>query len=435
MESSSQAQALDHSVILLTLVSACTSAFAILIALQHSDTPALVEAGLACASAVGAAWLGRAAARSRRSWRTAEEHALLAEEKFRSAFTSARFGVLLADADGRVLEANPALQEVLGYSAAELKTLTIADLNRAADRGRAMSWLRKIVAADVETYAEDRWYVRKDGREVPMALRASAVRDEGGRFRFLIGVVEDVTEARRTQSRLMAAERLAAIGSVATGLCHHVNSPLSSVQGNLSYALEGLSDPSPDLPEIRQALADARASAERIGVLMHDIRTFSGGFADGTGAADVRDVIREAVAEARVHVERRARLVIDVPELPPVPGPHNRLSRAIGSLLRRAAEAMPAGEEGVHEIRVTGYCDGPLRITIEIRDDGPVIGTEAALHLCEPFFGRALGGGAGLAPVLGIVRAIGGDVRAESDPSFGNVVRVLLPVASPEARA
>ncbi|MGB8930036.1 MAG: ATP-binding protein, partial [Anaeromyxobacteraceae bacterium] len=109
-------------------------------------------------------------------------------------------------------------------------------------------------------------------------------------------------------------------------------------------------------------------------------------------------------------------------------------------LLRHAADAMPAGERELHEIRVTGYCDGPLRLAIEIRDDGPPLPPEEALHLCEPFFRRAgdrAGGGAGLAAVLGIVRAVGGDVRAESDPAYGNVVRVLLPIAgaAPEPRA
>ena len=426
----------DHGVLLLTLLSAGTSAFAALISFNHDDTSALVEAALACAAAIGAAWLGRTANRSARRWHEAEEQAHLAEEKFRSAFTAARFGVLLADADGRVLEANPALQRALGYSAAELATLGIADLNRLADRGRAMSWLRKLVAGETETYSDDRWYVRKDGSEVPMALRASAVRDDSGRFRFLIGIVEDVTDARRTRARLVAAERLAAVGSVAAGLCHHVNNPLSCVQSNVSFALDALADGVPDLEEIRRALTDAEASTRRVGALMHDLRAFSGGFGDGDGATDVRDVVAEAVASSREQVEPHARVVVDLPALPPVPGPNGRLSRAIGSLLRRAAEAMPPGGTDRREIHVTGYCDGPLRLAIEIRDDGPSLPPEEALHLCEPFFGKAPDqGSAGLAAVLGIVRALGGDVRAESDPAFGNVVRVLLPVAAPSERA
>jgi PAS domain S-box-containing protein len=424
------AQVLGHGVIALTLLSAGTSAFAALISFRHDDTSALVEAGLACATALGAAWLGRAASRATRHWRDAEDQARLAEEKFRSAFTFARFGVLLADRDGRVLESNPALQRTLGYSADELAALGIADLNRPADRVRALASLRRLAAGEADTYSDDRWYVRKDGKEVPMALRASAVRDERGQFRFLIAIVEDVTDARRTQARLMAAERLAAVGSVAAGLCHHINNPLCCVQSNISYALDVLADETPDLEDVRRSLEDAGAGARRVGDLMRDLGSFSGGFGDGDGEADVRDVVNEAIAESRKEVEQRARLVVDIPPLPHVPGPNTRLERAIGSLLRRAAEAMPAGNVANQEIRVTGYRDGPLRLAIEIRDDGPALPTEAALHLCEPFFSTTRGGGgAGLAAVLGIVRAVGGDVRAESDPAFGNVVRVLLPVA------
>lgn len=421
-----------HGVVALTLLSASTSAFAALISFRHDDTSALLEAGFACAAAIGAAWLGRSASRSTKRWHEAEHHAHLAEEKLRSAFAYARFGMLLADGEGRVLEANAALQDVLGYTAAELTSLGIADLNRPADRGRAMSWLRKLAAGELDSYSDDRWYVRKDGKEVPMSLRASAVRDERGRFRFLIGVVEDVTEARRTQARLMAAERLAAVGSVAAGLCHHINNPLSCVLSNVSFALDALPPDVTDGEEIRRALADAQGSARRVGELMHDLRAFAGGVGDGDGATDVRDVVAEAVAESREQVERRAGLVVDIPELPRVAGKDSRLARAIGSLLRHAAEAMPPGGTDRREIRVTGHCDGPLRLVIEIRDDGPARPPEEMLHLCEPFFGQArAGGAAGLGAVLGIVRAVGGDVRAESDPAHGNVIRVLLPIAAP----
>jgi PAS domain S-box-containing protein len=432
------APVLEHAVLAFTLLAAGASFFTALIALHHDDPQALAEAGLACASALGAAWLGRALARSARQARAAERDARLAEEKFRSAFAAARFGVLLADAEGRVVESNTALQHALGYAAEELASLTISDLNRPADRGRATSWLRRMVAGEVDAYCDDRWYLRKDGNEVPMALRASAVREADGRFRFLIGIVEDVTEARRTQARLMAAERLAAAGSVAAGLCHNINNPLCCVVSNVSFAVDALTDEAPDLPEVRRALTDAHASARRVGELMHDLQAFTGGFSDGTGSVDVRDVIATAVASSKEEIERHARLRIDVPELPPVPGPNNRLSRAIGTLLRRAADAMPAGGPGEHEIRVTGYSDGPLRLAIEIRDDGPLMPSEEALHLCEPYFRRTTAAdGLGMAAVLGIVRAVGGDIRAESSPEYGNIVRVLLPVAetAPDASA
>jgi PAS domain S-box-containing protein len=428
----SPASVLDHGVILLTLLSAGTAAFAALISFGHEDTSAVIEASLACASAIGAAWLGRRASGSSRRWHDAEAQVRIADEKFRSAFTAARFGVLLADAEGNVVESNPALRETLGYTAAELTSLKISDLNRPADRARSMSALRRVVAGECDTYFDDRWYQRKDGREVPMSLRASAVRDEDGRFRFLIAIVEDVSDARRIQARLVAAERLSAVGAVAAGLCHAINNPLCAVQSNVSFALEGLRAGDVDPDELHQALADAEASARRVGVLMHDLRAFTGGFADGTGSSDLREVVSAAVAASRDQVERRAHVIVDLPDLPRVPGEGARLSRAIGSLLRRAADAMPPGEVDQREIRVTGQCEGPLRLALEIRDNGPVLSQDRALHLCEPFFGAGRDGGdAGLAAVLGIVRAVGGDVRAESDPAFGNRVRVLLPVAGP----
>lgn len=423
---------LDWGVVSLTLVSAGTSALAAFIAFRVDDTSAMAEAGLACASAVAAAWLGRKAARAADRWHRAEDVARLSEQKFRSAFAEARLGILFADATGRVIESNRAVEQTLGYTAAELSSMSIGNLNRPADRGRFASSLRGLVAGDVDSYADDRWYVRKDGTEVPMAIRASAIRDAQGRFQFVIGVLEDVTEANRIRARLVAAERLAAVGSVAAGLAHEINNPLCSVQGNLSFALEALGDDHPDMPEVRQALGEAQEAARRVRDLVRDLRAFSGGFGDGEGRTDLCEVMADAIATSRDFVERRARVVVDLPALPPVPGPVSRLSRIFATILRRAAGAMPEGAPGEREIRISGRLDGPLRLSIEISDDGPAIPQAEALHLFEPFYAPRVG--AGLAAVLGMVRAVGGDVIAESLPGR-NVIRVLLPISSDAASA
>ncbi|HSN14776.1 MAG TPA: ATP-binding protein, partial [Anaeromyxobacteraceae bacterium] len=102
------------------------------------------------------------------------------------------------------------------------------------------------------------------------------------------------------------------------------------------------------------------------------------------------------------------------------------------SLLRGAALAMPVGSPLQHHIRVVARVHGTLSFVVEVADDGPPIhGADGTLQR-EPFSGQervVRGGGAGLAAVMGMVRAVGGDVVAESAPGRGNVVRVTLPAA------
>jgi len=413
---------LDWGVVALTLISAGASALTALIAFHHDDTSAMAEAVLACAAAVAAAWLGRQASRAARRW----EAELVAWH--------GNDIVLLTDEGGRIFDANDRATDAYGRAREELLGMDVRTLrhaNAADGLERHLDELRTRGRAIFETLQ-----VRGDGTPFPVEASARVVRVRGRRLLHLI--VRDVTEAHRARARLVAAERLAAVGSVAAGMAHDVNNPLCSVLGNVGFAAESLGEPTADLPEVRRALKDAEHSAKRVRDLMRDLNAFASAFTDATGDADLREVLEGAVDEARDAVVGRARLVIDVPVLPRVQGPPRRLTQVFTSILRRTADALPAEDASPREIRIVARHADPRRLAVEVSDDGPVliadqvVGPEIAIAGAR---GMTRGGGAGLAAVIGMVRAVGGDVVAESEPGRGSVVRVLLLTSGPVAEA
>ena len=136
----------------------------------------------------------------------AEEDLRASEVRFRAIFDAAPVGVALTDTDGRVVQANPALQAMLGYAQQELLGMTIADLTHPEDVAPNLSLLREMLAGERTGYRLEKRYLRKDGAVVWGQLTVSAIRDPGGAPRFVLGMVEDVTERKEAEASLRRSE-------------------------------------------------------------------------------------------------------------------------------------------------------------------------------------------------------------------------------------
>lgn len=100
------------------------------------------------------------------------------------------------DLEGRQIVGNPVYAELFGYGVHEIARLTVADLTHPEDRDRTDDYLRQLITGEIERYETDKRYVRKDGSVFVGHLIASLLRDEEGTPRAMVGVIQDVTEAR-----------------------------------------------------------------------------------------------------------------------------------------------------------------------------------------------------------------------------------------------
>jgi len=128
------------------------------------------------------------------------------EERFRSMFEGAAIGIGLDDQQGRIVESNPALQAMLGYSREALQNMTFADFTHPDDLTADIELFQEMLAGQRESYQLEKRHLRQDGQIVWVRLTNSVVRDEAGNPRFTIGMVENITTRKQAEAALQLSE-------------------------------------------------------------------------------------------------------------------------------------------------------------------------------------------------------------------------------------
>jgi PAS domain S-box-containing protein len=315
---------------------------------------------------------------------------------------------------------------------------------------------RETVSAEVKsTYAgrdqiEFEHRVRtKAGEYLWMQGRARVVaRGPGGEPLRMVGTCTDVTERRRMMERLQLADRMVSVGTLAAGVAHEINNPLSFVNANVSFALErlealarGAGAEPPEVAraveECRVALGEAASGADRVRRIVQDLKLLSRSGEDQVVPVDVGRALELALHIAGNDLRQRARVVTRLAAVPPVLGDESRLSQVFLNLLVNAAQAIPEGRPEEHEIEVRLLAEGG-RVVLGVRDTGCGIPPENQRRIFDPFFTTkpvGVGTGLGLAISHRIVGALGGEIDVESAPGRGSLFRVSLPAAPPTAVA
>ena len=147
--------------------------------------------------------LAAAQARGRRDRRRLAN----SEATFRLAMERSVLGMALVTLDGVILRSNPALQQMLGYSAEELAQMRTRELRHPEDPESAGSGLHQIAFSEAGRYAAERCYAHRNGDKVWVQLSAALVRDERGQVLYTLMQVDDVTERRDRLAALQASER------------------------------------------------------------------------------------------------------------------------------------------------------------------------------------------------------------------------------------
>ncbi|HEX9049382.1 MAG TPA: PAS domain S-box protein [Anaeromyxobacter sp.] len=377
----------------------------------------------------------QAVARDITERRSAEEALRASEEKFRAAFEQAGLGIALVDRDGRLLDTNRALRRILGAEEVDPRGRAIAELVSPEGDAAAPDAVGALLdgrRASVEGPLRLR---RPDGASVETIVRARPVHGPAGEIQYALAVVEDVSDRKRMEAQLLLADRMASVGTLAAGVAHEINNPLSYIVANVDYAIEELGRAGAP-PDVLSALAEAKQGGARVREIVRDLKTFSRPHGGDRAPVDVREVLRSAVSVASNEIRHRARLELDLAEVPRVLGSERRLGQVFLNLLVNAAQAIPEGHAEANVIRATTRTAAGGGAEVEISDSG--CGIDAAIldRIFDPFFTTkpvGIGTGLGLAICHGIVTGLGGEIHVRSATGRGTTVVVRLPAARPEA--
>ena len=254
----------------------------------------------------------------------------------------------------------------------------------------------------------------------------------------LIDAIEHVLgveERRREPARLAQAERMAALGTLAAGMAHEINNPLTYVLLHLRQASDlvaGLAGgPHEALArQLAPLLAGATEGSERIHSITTGIRAFSRVDDERRSPVELRTVVDAAVRLVAHEIRQRAQLICEHGEAPAVLISEARVGQVLLNLLTNAVQAIPSGAAAAHEIRIRTGRSAEGWAQVEVSDTGQGIPDHVLGRIFEPFFTTkpvGQGTGLGLSISHGIVKAAGGRIEVATEAGRGTTFRVVLP--------
>ncbi|MEI6226628.1 MAG: ATP-binding protein, partial [Deltaproteobacteria bacterium] len=371
------------------------------------------------------------------------------EARFRAFVDAIPGPVFLKDVESRWLVGNRALFEVVGKSATSSIGKTdreiyddpaVGDALMENDRRIMESGVPEVVEESIPTPAGIRLF---HSTKVPH-------RDADGRVVGIIGSALDITDTRLLQRQVAMTSRLAALGTLVTGVAHEINNPLAAVLSDIEFAMceveavrgrlhgDGPLDREGEvrhLAEVVAGLGDAEEAGRRIERIVKDLRAF--GRPDQDDAREqirLVDVVDLAMRWLPAAIKQAATVTIENGGAPDVVATIGQISQVVVNLVTNAAKARREAVRGAIVIRVGPGKPGMARL--EVADDGTGMTPEIKEHLFEPFFTtRAPGQGTGLGLAIShaIVTAHGGTFTVESEVGKGSTFRVELPAATAEA--
>ncbi|MEE9340259.1 MAG: PAS domain S-box protein, partial [Thermoplasmata archaeon] len=357
----------------------------------------------------------------------AAERIKSSEERFRLVFEHAPDGYILTDLDGTTVDVNRSIVEMLGFEKDEWLDQRFGEM--AILPGGEVRRFAEVLGPKVEgkeTSLVEFTLIRKDGNHVQAEIRWVPITLGGEKM--ILGIVRDITEAKKAEQRLIRSEKLAGIGTLVSGIAHEVNNPLAGVTG---YAEAILDEDDPTLiKDHARKIVDAAGRASGI------VRWLSRYSRDGMDLnmidMDLNDVIQESLEAIRITQKpQNIDIVADLGDLPPVEGSHDALQQVFINLLQNSVDALGNGGQIVLSTRAKGDL-----VEAEISDSGIGIPEEQLSRIFDPFFTTkdvGKGTGLGLYVVSMIVKRHRGSIDVASTEGEGTTITLTFPAKNEES--
>jgi PAS domain S-box-containing protein len=269
-----------------------------------------------------------------------------------------------------------------------------------------------------------------EGKIVTLGERAVDVECSAARFAdeegpAILVMLRDVSDQKRLLEQLRRTERIAELGTLASGMAHEIGTPMNVILGRAEYLMDRVTE-----EPIKKGLQTIITQVERITKVMNQLLSFARRKAPERRPLDLRrvmedstEIFQERLARNQIHVEMAL-----TDSCPLVLADADQMSQVVINLIMNAVHAMPDGGA----LRV-GLEPAQQMVELTIADTGHGMPKELVKKIFEPFFTTkefGQGTGLGLTVVKGIIEEHQGSIVVESEEGKGTTIKVLLPLAS-----
>ncbi len=352
------------------------------------------------------------------------------EEDYGRLFENVGCGVFISSKEGKFLNANQALLDMLGYESKEefLKINISKDLYLKPEDRREF---QKMIERDGHVIDYEVDFKRKDGRTIPVSLTGHVRYDQQGKVLGYEGINVDLSQRLEmerklvdTQDKLLQSEKLAAMGRLTSQIAHELNNPLYGIMNTLELLKTEVSPQS----KRRRILDMALSETERLTELLRKMLSFSKPDEEEKQPTDINTILDEILLLVGKQLQENSIRISShlADNLGKVHASRNQLRQVFLNMISNAKDAMPEG--GTLTVKTMGKGSN---IYIDMIDTGTGISEENIPKVFDTFFTTkesVKDVGLGLSVCYGFIKEHGGDIRVASKRDSGTTFTISLPI-------
>ena len=333
--------------------------------------------------------------------------------------------------DGRIIYANIAACETLGYSYDELTSFRVADITSSFPEGTWLAHWQEMKNKITLTF--ESYHKTKAGQVFPVEIQSTYLEYDGNEY--ICAFVRNITDRKRMEEEMLKVQKLESVGVLAGGIAHDFNNILTAIMGSTGLAM--LYMKSGNTTDVFKTLSTIESASRRAKDLTAQLLTFSKGGMPIRKEISIASLIRESADFVLSGSNVKCEFLI----------PDNvwsaevdagQINQVINNLVINANQAMPDGGtifisvENItqHKAEEIDYLSSGRYIKISIKDQGVGIPEKLLQKIFDPYFTtKATGNGLGLASSYAIVNKHGGLIKVESEMNIGTTFFVYLPAS------
>jgi PAS domain S-box-containing protein len=357
------------------------------------------------------------------------ERALQKERDFIDAvLETAGALVVVLDREGQILRFNRTCEETTGYSSEEVMGRHVWDLFIIPDEVAGVKAVFERLRGGEPRSDYENYWRGKDGFLRRISWSNTVIVDSSGKVDYVVSSGLDITDFQSIQEQLRKTERIAELGTLASGMAHEIGTPMNVILGRAEYLLQRTADEG-----MKKGLATIVTQIERITKVMNQLLIFARRKQPDRQAVDLGEIVEDSLEMFQERMPHNRITVEKVIEgnLPSIHADRDQLVQVLINLVTNSLHAMPEG--------------GRLRLSLDrenkyvrlgISDTGHGMPEEVRSKIFEPFFTTkdfGKGTGLGLTVVKGIIEEHGGTIAVESVVDKGTTFWIRLPIEEAQA--
>lgn len=357
------------------------------------------------------------------------------EEQYRLLVDNANDGIYISQ-EGRIKFHNPKMETITGYTSDDLAKINFEDIVYPEDKENLYTERHRNIVEGHSSGVFSFRIVTKNKQTLWVELSAIAITWEGQAA--TLNFLRDVTDHKKIEARLLQAQKMEAIGTLAGGIAHDFNNILAAIIGYTELSVGAAVQGSEQVGYLKQVLGASGRAKE----LVHQILAFARQTDENLKPVMVSLIVKETLKLIRSSIPVTIDIRTNIASNASVMGNPTQIHQIVMNLCANAAQSMEKnggrlavdlGEVRIsknHRVGSVSLAPGDY-LKLEVADTGTGIAPEIMTSIFNPYFttkGPGDGTGMGLSVVQGIVEKYGGKITVESEPGQGTLFTVYLPV-------